>query len=115
MNTLLAILIGALAAVAIYCMLRRSLMKLIIGIALLSQSVNLLVFSASGLQSNRPPIIDPAQKTLGMGAADPLPQALVLTAIVIGFGLIVFCLALIRQTYQATGHDDINALNTTDT
>ena len=115
MNTLLAILIGALAGTSVYCLLRRSLMKLIIGIALLGQSVNLLVFGASGLKSNKPPIIDAADKTLQSGTTDPLPQALVLTAIVIGFGLIAFSLALIYQTYQATGEDDINAFNKTDT
>lgn len=115
MNTLIAILIGALAAAGIYCLLRRSLMKLIIGLALFGQAVNLLVFSANGLHSRKPAIIDSAAKVLQHGAADPLPQALVLTAIVIGFGLIAFSLALIHQTFQATGHDDINALNNTDT
>ena len=90
-------------------------MKLIIGIALIGQAVNLLVFSASGLDSAKPPIIDASSKVLERGTADPLPQALVLTAIVIGFGLIAFCLVLIFQTYRATGHDDINALNETDT
>ena len=115
MNTLVAILIGALVAAAVYCLLRRSLMKLIIGIVLLSQAINLLVFSASGLHSRKPPIIDASSKVLQSGTADPLPQALVLTAIVIGFGLIAFCLALIHQTYRVTGNDDINAFNTTDT
>lgn len=115
MNTLIAIIIGALAAAGVYCLLRSSLMKLIIGLGLLGQAINLLVFSANGLNTNQPAIIAPAEKVLHSGAADPLPQALVLTAIVIGFGLIAFCLALIHQTYQATGHDDINALNNTDT
>lgn len=115
MNTLLALLIGALAAGGVYCLLRRSLMKLIIGISLLGQSVNLLVFGASGLHSTKAPIIDSTSKVLERGTADPLPQALVLTAIVIGFGLIAFCLALIHQTYGATGHDDINTFNRTDT
>lgn len=115
MNTLLAILIGALAAAGVYCLLRRSLMKLIIGIMLLGQSVNLLVFSASGVHLAPPPIIPSSEQVLQSGASDPLPQALVLTAIVIGFGLIAFCLALVHQTYQATGHDDINLLNNTDT
>ena len=115
MNTLLAILIGLISAAATYCLLRRSLLRLIIGIGLLSQAVNLLVFSASGLKVGPTPIIDPDDKVLGTGAVDPLPQALVLTAIVIGFGLIAFCLALIHQTYRATGCDDIDTLNTTDT
>ncbi len=115
MNTLIAIVIGALAAGGVYCLLRRSLMKLIIGIALLSQSVNLIVFSAGGLKPASPPIIESDQQILQGNYADPLPQALVLTAIVIGFGLIAFSLALIHQTYRATGHDDIQSLKNTDT
>ena len=115
MNTLIAIVVGALTAAGVYCLLRRSLMKLIIGIALLSQAINLLVFASNGLKTSEPPIIDPGSKILTDTAADPLPQALVLTAIVIGFGLIAFCLALVHQTYRATGEDDINTLNKTDT
>lgn len=115
MNTLVAIMIGAIAAAGIYCLLRRSLVKLVIGIALLSQAVNLLVFSASGLNSSKAPLIAPSAKVLGGGTADPLPQALVLTAVVIGFGLISFCLALVYQTYKSTGHDDIDSIRNTDT
>ena len=115
MNTLFALLIGALTAASVYCILRRSLMKLIIGISLLGQAINLLVFSAGGLVSSRPPIIHPAEEVITGSVADPLPQALVLTAIVIGFGLMAFLLALMYQTYRATGFDDINALNKTDT
>ncbi len=115
MSTLIAIIIGALVAAGVYCLLRRSLMKLVIGIALLGQAVNLLVFSANGLKSANPPLIEASAKTLAEGTADPLPQALVLTAIVIGFGLISFSLALMGVTYQKTGHDDIDALTNTDT
>lgn len=115
MNTLIAIMIGALVAGGIYCLMRRNIVKIIIGIALLSQAINLMVFSSVGLRYSNPPMIAADATTLQGEHADPLPQALVLTAIVIGFGLIAFCLALIHQTYRATKEDDINALNTTDT
>jgi len=114
METLNAIIIGCLAAASVYCLLRRSLVKFIIGIALLSQAVNLLVFTSGGLTRGDPPII-PADQTQIQGSfADPLPQALVLTAIVIGFGLLVFTLALAQRSIQATGSDDLNDFKSTE-
>lgn len=115
MSSLIAIIIGALVAGGTYCLMRRSIVKIILGIALLSQAINLMVFSSVGLHSTHPPMIKAGEKILSGNHADPLPQALVLTAIVIGFGLIAFCLALIHQTYRATREDDINSLTTTDT
>lgn len=115
MNALAAILVGFLCATAVYCLLQRSLLRLVVGLLLLSQAINFSVFSAQGLSPATPPIIDPTAKTLGHGAADPLPQALVLTAIVIGFGLIAYVLTLTTRVYEVTGDDDINNLKRTDT
>lgn len=114
MELLNALSIGALAAASIYCLLRRSVLKFIIGIALLSQAVNLLVFTSAGLTAGVPPIIDTGETALASGSADPLPQALVLTAIVIGFGLLVFTLALARRAIEAVGSDDIREFKNTD-
>lgn len=114
MEMLMAILIGALFAAGIFCLLRRSLMKLIIGIMLLSQAANLLVFTAGGLTNDRPAFAMSGTELPPPGYADPLPQALVLTAIVIGFGLVVFSLSLLLKAYRAVGSDDINAFNETD-
>lgn len=111
MELLVAVLIGVIFATGIYCILRRSIMKLIIGIMLLSQGANLLVFSAAGLKSGAPPFLEKPDQTL---AVDPLPQALVLTAIVIGFGLVVFAISLLLRAYEAVDCDDINAFNQTD-
>jgi multicomponent Na+:H+ antiporter subunit C len=60
------------------------------------------------------PILDPGVPRDPSAFADPLPQALVLTAIVIGFGVLAFSVALIHRTHQATGTDDIDRLRTTD-
>ncbi|MGJ8676303.1 MAG: NADH-quinone oxidoreductase subunit K [Akkermansiaceae bacterium] len=114
METLIAIIIGALFASGIYCLLRRSIMKLVIGIILLSQGANLLVFAAGGLTEGKPVFSDSKTGEPPLLHADPLPQALVLTAIVIGFGLIIFTICLLLKAHQALGEDDINAFNNTD-
>ena len=114
MHTLLAILIGILFACGIYCLLRRSIVRLAIGIVLMSQGANLLVFTCAGLLSGKPALIDAGEKTLSAPFADPLPQALVLTAIVIGFGFIAFLLALVHRVYKELQTDDINEFNRTD-
>jgi multicomponent Na+:H+ antiporter subunit C len=104
----LAIVVGVLYATGVYMMLRRSVVKLLIGIALLSHAANLLVFSAAGVVRGRPPIVDDAGQ-LGP-SADPLPQALVLTAIVISFGVLAFAIALLHRAHQETGTDDVDRL-----
>lgn len=114
MDILIATLIGALFAAGIFCLLRRSIMKLVIGIILLSQAANLLVFAAGGLTPDRPAFVLSETKLPPPGSADPIPQALVLTAIVIGFGLVVFTISLLLKAYRAVGSDDINAFNETD-
>lgn len=114
MDTLIAILIGTLFAAGVFCILRRNLMKLIIGIMLLSQAANLLVFTTGGLTKDKPTFAISETKLPPAGYADPLPQALVLTAIVIGFGLVVFTISLLLKAYRAVGSDDINAFNETD-
>lgn len=106
---LLAIVVGVLYATGVYMMLRRSVVKLLVGIALLSHAANLLVFSAGGVVRGRPPIVD-AGMVAPEGVADPLPQALVLTAIVIGFGVLAFAIALIHRTHQEADTDDVDRL-----
>ena len=114
MEVLIAILIGTLFATGIYCLLRRSIMKIIIGVMLLSQGANLLVFSVGGLTKSTPAFAEAQSGVPPLAHADPLPQALVLTAIVIGFGLVIFSIALLLRAYKAVGSDDINAFNQTD-
>lgn len=111
MEIMLAVVIGVLYAAAVYLLLRRSLVKLLIGLALLGHATNLLIFTASGLTRGGPPVIALDAETLTGPIADPLPQALILTAIVIGLGVIAFALALAARVYKVIGTDDLDRLN----
>jgi multicomponent Na+:H+ antiporter subunit C len=115
MESLFAILVGILVSTGLYCFLQRSLVRLAIGVMLLSQAANLIIFISPGLKSSRPAIIPEGMKTLTGEYADPLPQAIVLTAIVIGFGFVAFLMALLIRVYKTVGTDDVEVLNKTDT
>ncbi len=110
----LSLLIGGLAAAGIYLMLRRSVAKLIFGIALLGHAVNLIVFSSGGLMPAGSPIISENAKILLEPHPDPLPQALVLTAIVIGFSVQAFAIVLIKRAHQEAETDDFDQMDTTE-
>lgn len=114
MATILAIVIGCLYAAGIYMMLRRSLFKLILGLVFLSHGANLLIFTVGGLTRGRPPVVPPGAITPTAPFADPLPQALILTAIVIGFAVLAFTLALFHRGYQTFGSDDPDDLKASD-
>ncbi|NTU82563.1 MAG: cation:proton antiporter [Chloroflexales bacterium] len=87
---------------------------MIVGLALLTNATNLLIFTAGGLTRARPALVPPGAEAPAGPVADPLPQALILTAIVIGFGLLAFTMVLAYRAYQAVGSDDLDALRTTD-
>ena len=108
MEVALAVVIGALYAGGLYMMLRRSMVKLIAGLILLGYASNLLIFTVSRLTRARPPLIEAGAQSLEEPFADPVPQALILTAIVIGFGLQAFALVLVKRVYQALKHDDLD-------
>ena len=108
MEALLALTSGILYATGIYLMLRRRLAQLIIGIALLANGTNLLIFTAGGLTRGQPPVVPADAVALVEPYADPVPQALVLTAIVIGFGLLAFSLVLAHRVHATTGSDDVD-------
>lgn len=111
MELLLAITIGLLYASGIYMMLRRSLVKLIIGLILLGNGVNLLIFLLGRITKGSSPIIPTDAKVFLEAYADPVPQALILTAIVISFGLQSFAIILIKRVYKVTGTDDLDELS----
>lgn len=113
MEILLSILTGLLYAVGVYMILRRSILKFIIGIIFMSNATNLLVFLSAGIMQGTPVFIDESTTSATL-RTDPLPQALVLTAIVIGFGLVVFTLALKYKFFSVTGTDDLDQLKKTD-
>lgn len=114
MEIVLAFVIGGLFAAAIYMLLRRSLLKLLIGLALLSHAANLLIFTAAKLTRGSPPVIGMDVTVLDAPFADPLPQALILTAIVISFGVMAFALALAFRSYRSIGTDDLDQMQSTD-
>lgn len=115
MESILPIVIGGLYAVCIYLMLRRSLVKLLLGLALLTNAANLLIFTAAGLTRGRPPLIPAELAAFETPPADPLPQALILTAIVIGFSILAFALVLANQAYKRVGTDDLDQMRSTET
>jgi multicomponent Na+:H+ antiporter subunit C len=106
METILAALTGLFAAAAIYLILSRALIRVLIGIVLLGNAVNLLIFVAGRLTQASPPIV-PAGLAAPLGpVANPLPQALILTAIVIGFAMFAFLIVLAMRAYQALDADN---------
>lgn len=114
MEVILALLIGLLYAVSVYLLLRRSIVKLVLGIMFLSNATNLLIFTAGGLTEGKPAFIEKGAELNPSNVADPLPQALILTAIVIGFGLIAFTLVLTYKFYNTTGTEDLDQVKETD-
>jgi len=100
MEILTSIVVGGLFGSAIYLLLSRTPVKLIIGLVLLSNAINLLIFVAAGLTRGKPPLIPAGALKPVTEVADPLPQALILTAIVISFGVLAFALVLFRQAFD---------------
>lgn len=103
MFVIMAILTGAIYAVAFYLMLARTALRLIFGLLLLAHAANLLIFTAGGLLRARPAIVPPGADAPPPGYADPIPQALILTAIVIGFAVMAFLLSLLVVTSRQAG------------
>ena len=114
MEIILAFVIGGLFAAGIYMLLRRSLLKLLIGLSLMSHGTNLLIFTVARLTRGRAPVIGMNEVVLEPPFADPMPQALILTAIVISFGVTAFALALAFRTYRSVGTDDLDQMQSTD-
>jgi multicomponent Na+:H+ antiporter subunit C len=114
MEAVLAVVAGGLYAAGLYLMLRRSILKLAIGLALLSNGANVLIFTVGGLTRGRPPLVPHGAAAPAPPFADPLPQAMILTAIVIGFGLLAFAVVLVHRAYQTVGSDDLDDMRTTE-
>lgn len=114
MEILLAIATGMLTACAVYLILSRHLLRVAIGLVLFGNAANLAIFQSGRLGPLAPPIVDAEPGVLAAGAANPLPQALVLTAIVISFGLVAFTLVLLLKGHARLGTVDVDALRETD-
>jgi multicomponent Na+:H+ antiporter subunit C len=110
MHLLLALLVGVLFAAGVYLILQRHLLRIIFGLILLGNAVNLLVFTVGRAARLAPPLIPEGMTVPPEATANPLPQALVLTAIVISFGLVAFALVLAYRAYATLGTTDTDAL-----
>ncbi len=114
MEVALSFVIGGLYAAGFYLVMRRNIVKLIIGLALLGHAANLLIFTMGRLTRGHPPVLHDWDTRLMPPFADPIPEALILTAIVIGFGVQAFATALIRRSYETVGSDDLDEMQSTD-
>ena len=114
MATLFTVSIGVLFAGGAYMLMRRSFIKIVIGLVLLSHGANLLIFTVARPVAGRPPLVRAGEEALVGAYSDPLPGALILTAIVISFGIVSYTIVLIKRTYQDVGTDDLEELTTTD-
>lgn len=112
MEILFIVLIGVLYGAGAFMLLRRSMVKLLIGIMLLGNGANLLIFLLGRITKGKPPVIDDVSRVFTDIYADPIPQALILTAIVISFGLQSFAIVLLKRVYALVNSDDLDDLNT---
>ncbi|MGD6777816.1 MULTISPECIES: Na(+)/H(+) antiporter subunit C [Bacillaceae] len=106
MEIIMTIVAGILVATATYLMLSRSILRIIIGTALLSHGAHLLLLTMGGLKRGAAPLLGQEADAY----TDPLPQALILTAIVIAFGVTSFILVLAYRAYQELKTDDMDQL-----
>ena len=103
MEALIALVIGCLTASGVYLLLRARTFAVVLGLTLLSYAVNLFLFASGRLVIGQPAVIG-----AGPGYADPLPQALVLTAIVIGFAMTAFVIMLALRARAELGNDHVD-------
>lgn len=106
MELMIASALGIVTACGLYLVLRGRTFPVVLGLSLLSYAVNLFILSMGRLTSGAPPILSPE----AAGYADPIPQALVLTAIVISFGMTGFLMALAVRTWHQTGSDHVDGV-----
>jgi len=110
MELALSALIGVFFSVAIYLLLSKSVIRMLLGIGILGNAVNLLIFTAGRLTREVPPIVAEGGHALIEPFANPLPQALILTAIVIGFAMFTFLLVLGYRAYQELDADNTDTM-----
>jgi multicomponent K+:H+ antiporter subunit C len=104
MEILISAIIGVLTACGVYLVLRARTFPVVLGLTLLSYGVNVFLFSTGRLTVGMPAVISEQAR----GYADPLPQALVLTAIVIGFAMTAFVIMLALKALEELGSDQVD-------
>jgi multicomponent Na+:H+ antiporter subunit C len=108
MEVVLAALVGILFSISIYLLISTYIIRMLLGVVLLGTSVNLSVFVVGRIGPIAPPLIPNHLEVPPQAIANPLPQALILTAIVISFSFFVFLLVLTYRAYQDLETDDTN-------
>ncbi|AIQ74118.1 MULTISPECIES: Na(+)/H(+) antiporter subunit C [Paenibacillus] len=103
MELIIALAIGVLFSVGVYLVLSKSLLRILLGTTLITHGVHLLLLTMSGLKTGAAPLLGEEAEAY----VDPLPQALILTSIVISFGVTAFFIVLAYRTYRSTGTDDV--------
>lgn len=101
--------VGVLVGVAVYLLLSRNVLRMLLGFLVLSNGVNLSIFIAGRFGSRVPPLVPGGETTIAV-SANPLPQALILTAIVISFALAAFTAVLLHGAYRKLGTVDSDAM-----
>ncbi|GAB6931237.1 Na(+)/H(+) antiporter subunit C [Paenibacillus sp. JCM 10914] len=110
MELYMAIAIGIIFAVGVYQILSKSLLRIILGTSLITHGVHLLLLTMSGLKTGAAPLLGEQASTY----VDPVPQALILTSIVINFGVTSFFFVLAYKAYQRLGTDNMEELRGTE-
>ncbi len=110
MEVVLAVVVGVLVAASVHLMLSRSWVRYLFGFVVIGNAVNLLLFAVGRLAVTAPPLVAPGLAAPAGPVANPLPQALILTAIVIGFGLLALALVLAVSAQAALGTVDVDAM-----
>jgi len=105
MEFLVASGVGVMTAAGIYLMLRGRTFPVVLGLAMITYAVNVFLFATGRLTLDRPPVLNGAE-----AYTDPLPQALVLTAIVISFGMSALVVVLALRSYLESGGDEIDVI-----
>ena len=109
MEPLYIVAIGVIAGAAAYLLMSRNVLRMVLGLLLLGNAANLTIFVAGRLKSAVPPLIGSTDTTIAL-SANPLPQALILTAIVISFSLVAFTVVLLHKTHQQLHITDTDAM-----
>ena len=112
MESVIAVLVGLLVAAGVYLLLARNVLRFLFGLVLLGNAANLVIFAAGRMTRAAPPLVPEGLARPAEAVANALPQALVLTAIVIGFGLLAFALVLVYRGYRALGTLDSDRMRT---
>lgn len=104
MEALVSIVIGVMTASAVYLLLRARIFPMVLGLSLLGYAINIFLFASGRLRLESAPLVEHGLALL----PDPLPQALVLTAIVIGFGMTAFLVVLALRVLHEFGNDEVD-------